>query len=455
MSKAFDCDICVIGGGAAGLSTASGLSQLGLKVVLIEKAAMGGECLNNGCVPSKALLSKASEIRGYQAQSWSDVHTRIQDSIQAIAPHDSQERFESLGVTVLRDHACFTSPTTIQVGEAVLRPRFTVIAVGGKPFVPDIKISDEATVLTNENIFEISKVPGHLVIVGAGAIGMEMATAFADLGTKVTLVNRTRIVGPYSEKTSCVMAAQLGAQGVDVIENRQVKALNATEAILDDGRKIPMDACLIAAGRVHDFSSLGLDKAGVACGKGGITVNKALQTSNKRIYAIGDCADLPRRTTHAAGYEAGLLVRKIGLRLPIKHDADLIPSVIYARPQLAASGISMDEAAKRPNLQVLEDRFDHNDRAVCEGDTEGHILVAVDKKGRVHGVEICGRQAADLLPVWQMMITHRLRLSKLAGTIHPYPTRGELSKKLAGSFYAPRLFSPMMRRIVRAMHALT
>lgn len=446
-------DVCIIGGGAAGLSTASGLVQLGLSVVLFEKSDMGGECLNHGCVPSKAFLSKASERTGSGMQDWGRVNAHIRGAISTIAPHDSQKRFEGLGVHVVRQHAQFTGVRQIRAADQDYRFRFAVLAVGGKSAMPDIPISDKASILTNENIFEIPELPSRLLILGGGAIGLEMATALTDVGVQVTLVSRGRVAGMMSDDSSTLMKGALEEKGVRVFEGQTLQSIQADCAFLDDGSPIPMDACLVAIGKHHDFSALGLVDAGIKWDAGGIHVGKSLQTSNKRVFAIGDCAALPRRSTHAAGYEAGLLVRKIGLRLPIKHKPELIPSVIYARPELAATGMGMQQAEKQPGIRILHEPFTGNDRAICEGNERGFIKLAIRRNGRVAGVEICGRGAADMLPVWQMMITYGMKLHRLAGVIHPYPTRGELSKKLAGSFYAPRLFSPVMRRIVRAIHA--
>ena len=462
-------DLCIIGAGSAGLSVAAGAAQLGAATVLIEEGAMGGDCLNFGCVPSKALLAaahaavahRAAETFGIAAPAPSidreRVARHVQDVIAGIAPHDSVERFEGLGVTVLQARARFVDRDTIEAGDARIKARRIVLAVGSSAFIPPIAGLDRVPFLTNETIFTRFAEIRDLIVLGGGPIGVEMAQAFARLGVKVQLVEMGKLLPRDDVDAANLVRAALIADGVTLHENS-----TATEAALADGRMrlACRDAAgntqwlegghlLVAVGRKPRVEGLGLDLAGIAFSPKGIQVDAGLRTTNRRVYAIGDCTGGPA-FTHVAGAQAGLVIRSALFRLPAKFDARVLPWVTYADPELAQIGLT--EAAARAqggDPVVTRIPYGENDRARAERAETGFIKVVADRRGQILGVTIVGRQAGEMLAPWCLAMSRRLKLSALAGLMLPYPTLGELSKRAAGQFYTPKLFSPAVRRLVR------
>ncbi|MDX5350105.1 MAG: FAD-dependent oxidoreductase [Paracoccaceae bacterium] len=463
-------DICVIGAGSGGLSVAAGAVQMGARVVLIEGAEMGGDCLNAGCVPSKALIAaaKAAEaqrkgFRGVAAVEprvdFATVKDHVAAVIARIAPVDSQERFEGLGCTVIRAMARFTGPREVQAGDHAIRARRFVIATGSRPVVPPISGIEAVPILTNETVFALRERPAHLIVLGGGPIGVEMAQAHRRLGCEVTVLEAAKILGREDPEAAAMVAAQLKAEGIALLEGQPVVRLagsaGAIEATLGDGTQVRGSHLLVAVGRKVALDGLGLDAAGIAHGPGGISVTQALRsTTNRRVYAVGDAAG-GLQFTHVAGWHAGIVVRQIVLGLPARADPRAIPRVTYTDPELAQVGLTEAEArqAHGASLAVVRADLDHNDRAQTEGRASGFAKVMV-VKGRAVGATIVGPQAGELIGLWALAIGARLKLSAIAGMVAPYPTLGEVSKRAAGAYFTPRLFgNPLLRRIVRLVQA--
>lgn len=459
-------DLCVIGAGSGGLSVAAGAAQMGARVVLIEGGDMGGDCLNAGCVPSKALIAAAKHahamttgapfgITPVQPQiDFAAVKDHVARVIETIAPMDSQARFEGFGVHVIRDFARFISPRDVQAGPDTIRARRFVIATGSRPFIPAIPGLDTIPYLTNETLFALREKPDHLIILGGGPIGIEMAQAHRRLGCQVTVIEAARALGREDPELAEIVLNTLRAEGVTLIEGSPVVRLRAVpggvDATLSDGRAINGSHLLVAVGRQVALDRLNLDAAGVAHTAKGVTVGPDLRSSNRRVYAIGDAAG-GMQFTHLAGYHAGVVIRAILFGLPSRAKTHHIPRVTYTDPELAQIGLT--EAAARathgPALTVLRQSFAHNDRAQANGETTGLIKVML-LKSRPIGVSIAGPQAGDLIGLWALAIASGLKINAIAGMVLPYPTLNEVSKRSAGAYFSPKLFdNPMVKRVVR------
>lgn len=463
-------DLCVIGAGSGGLSVAAGAVQMGARVVLIEAGEMGGDCLNTGCVPSKALIAaaKAAEAqrRGFAgvkpvepAVNFAEVKDHVAAVIAEIAPVDSQERFEDLGCTVIRAFARFTSPREVEAGGFRIRARRFVIATGSQPLIPPIAGIDTIPFLTNETIFALRERPSHLLILGGGPIGLELAQAHRRLGSEVSVIEAARALPREDPELAAILVEALRKEGIRILEGQPVVSLSgqdgAVEAVLGNGTRLSGTHLLIAAGRKVALDGMGLESAGVAFTPRGVTVDDRLRSSNRRVFAIGDAAG-GLQFTHVAGWHAGLVIRQAVLCLPARAKAHAIPRATYCDPELAHVGLGEVEALERHGAALSIHRVDfrHNDRAQAEGKPAGMIKLMV-ANGRPVGVSIVGPQAGELIGLWALAISARLKLSAIAGTVLPYPTLGEVSKRAAGAYFSPKLFgSPMLRRVVRLVQRL-
>ncbi len=458
-------DICIIGAGSGGLSVAAGAVQMGAKVVLIEGHKMGGDCLNYGCVPSKALLAaghKAQETSetafgtaGHMsAPDFAAAKDHVRDVIDTIAPVDSQERFEGLGVHVIREFGRFISETEVQAGAHVIKARRFVIATGSRPFVPPIPGLSETPHHTNETIFDLRDRPDHLIIIGGGPIGMEMAQAHRRLGSEVTVLEGAKALGKDDAEAAALVLKKLRAEGIEIVEGSQVSAVSGSEGSVtidtEDGRSFEGSHLLVAVGRQVNVDKLDLEKAGVDCDRRGITVDKGLRSTNKRVYAVGDAAG-GLQFTHVAGYHAGVIIRPMLFGLPGKARTDHIPWATYTDPELAQVGLTEAQAREQygDKLFVAKAEFHHNDRGIATGQTEGFAKVMV-VKGKPVGATIVGPQAGELIQIWALAIANGLKMSAVAGMVAPYPTLGEINKRAAGAYFSPKLFeSPVVKRVVR------
>ncbi|NCP18341.1 MAG: FAD-dependent oxidoreductase [Erythrobacter sp.] len=457
----FSHDVIVIGAGAAGLTAAGGCALFGLKVALIERAEMGGECLNNGCVPSKALITAArraavaNEEKRYGVQlaapriDWAGVHAHIHAAIAGIAPHDSQERFEEMGCDVYRGHAVFVGKRKVQVEDTLLSAPRIVIATGSAPAIPPIAGLDEVPYLTNENIWDLDALPQHLVIVGGGVIGMEMAQSFRRLGSEVTVIEPDAPMGRDDPDSVAVVVDQMKAEGVMFVQGKAARvvpgALGSFTVTLEDGQDIAGTHLLIATGRKARVDEYGLEDIGVKLGRNGIAVDERRRTNLKHIYAIGDCREGPR-LTHVSGYEGSNVALEITLGLPTKVDWSALPWCTYTDPEVAQIGLTEAQAREEhgDRLTVVREGFDDNERAVAEGDTRGHMKVMMVGK-KVVGASIVGRNAGELLLPFTQLITGKASTFALGSAIVAYPTRSEITKAAAFSAWEGTVFGGVPR----------
>lgn len=444
-------DICVIGAGSGGLSVAAGAVQMGAEVVLVEKGEMGGDCLNYGCVPSKSLLAMA-----HKQSNFEQAHEHVQRVIATIAPKDSVERFTKLGVKVIQGEGRFINKKEIKVNDKIIRAKYFVIAVGSKPMAPPITGLDKINYLTNETIFDLSQCPKHLIIIGGGPIGCEMAQAHCLLGARVSLIQRSRILNKDDPELTSVVHEQLIRDGIDIYEDLEIISVEqngdeiAVKIKQNNQEKIIIGShLLVAVGRKPDIKNLNLREAQIAFDKKGIKVDKRLRSTNKKVYAVGDVAG-GYQFTHVSSYHASIVLRNILFHLPAKTDYRAVPWVTYTNPELAHVGLYEEEANKKfSEIKVISLPFSENDRAQAEGDTIGLIKVITKKNGEILGASIVGNKAGELIDIWCLAINKKLKMKDIAGCIIPYPTRGEISKQIAGAFYAPVLFSKKIRRLVR------
>lgn len=474
MMQTINTDIVIIGAGSGGLSLAAGAAQMGARVVLFEGGEMGGDCLNTGCVPSKALLAVAKAAHHARSKVRFGIHvadTKIDFSVAkdyvdnvigTIAPHDSVERFNSLGVTVISEFARFKTSHIVVSDTYEVRAKYIVIATGSTAFVPPIPGLDKVRYHTNETIFADRDTPDHLVIIGGGPIGIEMAQAHSRLGVKVTIIEALTVMGRDDQELVSILKNRLIHEGVTIIEGISVTKIDKKTAParqngnhitiqLADGKVLDASHLLVAAGRRPAIDQLVLDMAGVAHNDAGIITDKRLRTNKKHIYAIGDVAGR-EQFTHIAGYHAGIVIRNILFKLPAKIDDSAVPWVTYCDPELAHVGLSIAEAKAKygaENISILSTPLSDNDRAIAESRTEGMVKIITHKKGRILGASILAPAAGEMILAWAVAITARQKISTMASVIAPYPTYGDASKRVAGSFYSDKLFSPRIRKIVQ------
>lgn len=471
MKEEIKADICVIGAGSAGLSVAAGAAQMGAKTVLIEGHRMGGDCLNTGCVPSKSILSAAKAAQsirkarayGINAQEpvadFPAVHRYVHSVIGAIAPHDSVERFTGLGCRVIQAQASFSDPTTVVAGDAVVRARRFIIATGSRAFIPPIPGIDKVPFFTNESIFDNTVLPSHLIVIGAGPIGCEMAQAHRRLGAKVTVLDLARMLPKDDPEAVDVVRRSFTAEGIETAESARITSVYKSDdkivVTLEDGaheRRIEGSHLLIATGRQANVGHLGLEKAGVKYTPKGVEVDARLRTTNKRIFAAGDVIG-SYQFTHAASYHAGIVLRNALFRLPAKNAPRALPWVTYTDPELAHVGLTEADARKThgDTVRVLRADFAQNDRAQAEGHTEGFLKAVVSKRGKILGATIVGAQAGELILPWVLALNKGLKIGDMASVIAPYPTLSEISKRAAGSYFTPVLFSNRTKWLVRLL----
>ncbi len=467
MSQELKPDLCVIGAGSGGLSVAAAAAAMGVSVVLVEKGQMGGDCLNYGCVPSKALIAAARVAHTMRHAGrfgidsveprvdGAKVHAHIHDVIKSIAPNDSQARFEAMNVKVIRAPGKFVSARVLEAGDFSIRARRFVVATGSAPSAPPIPGIELVRYLTNESIFDLTRLPARLVIIGAGPIGIELAQAFRRLGSEVVVIEAGRALGREDPELAAVALNALAGEGVELREGVAIERIEPLPAgvrvLLAGGGSVEGTDLLVAAGRTPNVGGLGLEAAGVNFDRKGVHVDRGLRTSNRRIYAVGDVAGMAQ-FTHAANYHAGLVLRSALFRLSAKVDETLIPRVTYCDPEIAVAGLSeADARAKHGSVNVLRWPFSENDRAHASQETAGHIKLVTAPDGTILGVGIVGPHAGELIGLWQLALSKRMKFGDIARIVLPYPTLSEVSKRAAILGYADKLRSPWLGRILRFM----
>lgn len=472
----YDYDIGVIGGGAAGLTVASGAAQLGAKVLLIEgEEALGGDCLHFGCVPSKTLIHCA-RVRHLMASAadfglpapklppvdFNHVRQRIEAVITRIQHHDSVERFCRMGVRVLFGRPRFTDAHSVRLDGHTHSARSWVVATGSSAAVPDLPGLDGVDYLTNREIFSLPSLPATLAILGGGAIAVEMAQAFCRLGSTVHLIQRgSRVLRREDTDLATAVMDTLAAEGVRLHCGATIEAISqqgSTRTITistnGDQQTITADALLVALGRRANTGGLGLEDIGVETSPRGIAVDRRLRSSRPHIFAPGD-VNGAYMFTHAAGYEGGIVVANAVFHLPRKTDYTLMPRCTYTDPELAVIGMTEDEAAAAGiDYAVWSEHFTDNDRATATGAAHGKLKLILDHKERPIGVSILGPHAGDLLGEWAAALAGEVKLSTLAGAVHPYPTLAEINKKVAGTFFASKIFSDRVKKGLKFFFSL-
>jgi len=466
MNKKLSVDLCVIGAGSGGLSVAAGAAQMGASVALIEKGEMGGDCLNYGCVPSKALLAAAKSAHAHRSSDkfgvavdepeidFAAVNAHVKDVIAGIAPHDSQERFEGLGCTVIRDGAKFVGPTTVEAGGYSIEARRVIISTGSSPFVPPIEGLQDTPYFTNETIFDNTERPERLIVVGGGPIGMEMAQAHRRLGSDVVVLEGAKALGKDDPEVTAIALENLREEGLDIRENALAEKVSYEDqkirVQLKGGETVEGTHLLMAVGRQANVEGLDLEKAGIKYSRRGIEVGADLKTTNKKVYAIGDVTG-GLQFTHVAGYHAGVVIRSALFKMFwAKSSTDHIPWVTYVDPEIAHVGMTEAQAKKKygAGISVLRFDADETDRARAERTGKGLIKVVL-KGSKIIGASIVGKGAGEMIHLWAFAIANKQKIGAMAGYVAPYPTLGEASKRVAGSYYTPKLFSDRTRKIVR------
>ncbi len=465
----YEYDIGIIGGGAGGLTVASGAARLGAKTLLIEKEGeLGGDCLHHGCVPSKTLiktanvyhLMKNSAAFGLPAVQvppvdFRQVAARIKAVIAAIQPHDSKKRFCELGARVEFGRPRFTDEHTVQLNSQSWSAKTWVIATGSSPVAPPIKGLDQTAHLTNREIFSLDRLPASMVILGAGPIGIEMSQAFNRLGTQVFVVDMApQILAKEDGDMAEMLQDVLSAEGVEFYLNSAIEEISDHGALKEVRIKtrqnsfvnLKAEAILVALGRSANTQDLGLEQIGVVFNRRGIQVDRRLRTNHRHIYAVGD-VNGGFQFTHCAGYEGGIVISNAIFHLPRKVNYTFLPWCTYTDPPLGSIGMNEKRAAAAGiKYTVYSERFADNDRGLAEGRTTGILKMLLDEKEKPIGVQILGPNADDLIAEWVAVLNGKVKLSTLAAAIHPYPTIAEINKKVAGSYFAPRIFSKKIQQ---------
>lgn len=468
----YDFDIGVIGGGAAGLTVTAGAAQAGAKSLLIEKEkSLGGDCLHYGCVPSKTLiktahvyhLMKNSKEFGLPGLAlppvdFREVAKRIQSVIDTIQKHDSEERFCKLGARVEFGEPTFIDEHSIQLNGQRFTAKNWVLSTGSSPASPPIEGLDKTPYITNREIFSLDMLPKSLIILGAGPISIEMAQAFCRLGSEVTVIQRSdQILRKEDKDMAETVMEVLQSEGVKFYLNSSVLTVrdlgNEREVTIKSSTnrttQLRGQQILVALGREANVEGLGLERLGIEFSKNGIQVDKRLRTKQKHIYAAGDVIG-QYQFTHAAGYEGGVVFTNAIFHLPRKVDYTFLPWCTYTDPELASIGMN-EKAAEAAGIEysVWTEEFKDNDRSLAEGERIGKIKMIVDGKEKPIGVQILGPQAGELLSEWVAVMNGKVKLATLASAVHPYPTLGEINKRVVGTFFSPKIFSERIKKTLK------
>ncbi len=467
-------DLCVIGGGSAGLVAAAGAASLGAKVVLIEKHKMGGDCLNYGCVPSKALLHSAKVAYTIRTSAdasitsqtpeihLEDVMQRVRNVIKTIEPNDSPERFRGLGVEVIFGTGKFVSTDRFEVNGRILTSRKFIVATGSRPAIPDIPGLNEVPYLTNETVFDLNEPVPSLIVLGGGPIGVELASAFNRLGTKVHVLDRqSHILKNEDADMAQIVQQQLLKEGISLyLGQNPLKFEGGAGAIKlttkgKDGVKQTIEAThlLVATGRRANVEGIGLDAAGVKTANGRIVTDQRLRTNNHNVYACGDVVG-PYQFTHMAEHHAGIALRGALFHLPAKIEERVIPWCTFTDPELARVGLSETEAkAQGIDHQVYTFPFHEIDRAITDGETTGFAKIITAPNGKLLGAAIVGPNAGELIHEYVLALSRNLKVGDLANVIHIYPTLAQINRRVANEQLKAKL-TPRTKRWMKLLFGL-
>jgi len=465
----YDYDMGIIGGGAAGLTVASGSAQLGAKTLLVEKAKeLGGDCLHFGCVPSKTLIKTAHVYHLMQNATqfglppvdvppvdFREVVKRIKSVIATIQKHDSEERFCSLGAKVEFGKPVFIDEHAVRLNGKTFTAKNWVIASGSSPVVPPIPGLDRTPHITNKEIFYLDRLPESIIFLGGGPIGIEMAQAFGRLGSKVSVIDRVdQILSKEDKDMADEIQNVMRSEGVVFYLNASItgtKDLGAQKEVTiknKEGKTIRLKAetIVVAMGRSTNTGGLGLEDIGVEYDRFGIKVDKRLRTKHRHIYAAGDVSG-GFQFTHAAGYEGGIVVSNAIFHIPRKVDYSFLPWCTYTDPELASIGMNEKMAQSAGiDYSIYTEAVKDNDRSLAENEKIGKIKMILDEKEKPIGIQILGPRAGDLISEWVAALNGNVKLSKIAAAVHPYPTIGEINKRVAGAFFAPKIFSDKIQK---------
>ncbi len=450
MSK-YDFDVIVIGSGPAGMNVSAMASEMGLKVCIVEKHNPGGECLNVGCIPSKAII-KIAETNPLMKQPFK----HIQKHLSFIREKDKVALENQAKAYIQRGAAEFVDAHTIKVGKEKISAKTIFIATGTRAAVPPIEGIEKTDYLTNETLFNLNKIPASMTIIGGGAIGTEMAEAFAKLGCKCTIVHNEQHLLPQAEENAAKeLEAAFHKQGITVYNSEAITKVekNGKQIILStgSGKKISSEKLLVAAGRKCDFSELKLEKAGIVYAKNGIKTDKYLRTSQKNIYAIGDCNG-NFLLSHAAMHQGMIALMNSILPFPFKKDFKkfLVPWTVFTTPEVSAVGMTEKELlAKKIKYEVIECKYQNYSAAVAEDIPDGYVKVFASKYGKIYGASIIGKNSGELINEWTLAIQNNLRLYNILLTMHSFPTMGFLSKRVAEIWMMNRLKPNFVKSTIR------
>lgn len=470
-------DLIIIGGGVAGLVSASGAAQLGARVALIDKASLGGDCLRTGCVPTKrlvrsakvaSLLRRAGEFgikTGGVEVDFPAVMDAMRRTQARIAENDDPERFRRMGVEVMFGAGKFLDPHTFEVNGERLKGRRFIIATGSSPVMPSVPGLKEAGALTNETALGLKSLPASIIILGGGPIGVEFGQIFARLGSKVTIIERQgQVLSREERELSSLLRDYLAEDGIEVAFNTEVKEVKAEGGVkavytrslspsLSGERVFRAEEVMAAIGRSPNVEGLALDAAGVESdARKGIKTDDTLKTSEAHIYAAGDCIG-SFAFTHVAEYHAGIaLGNALFPFFKRKLELNAVPWTTFIDPELARVGLTEDEARdKHGKVKVYRFPFTSVDRAVIEGEPRGLVKVITDKKARILGAHILGPGAGELLPEFTLAMRKGIPISDISRTIHVYPTRSMGLKRVADEYYKERLFAGWFPKASKAL----
>jgi pyruvate/2-oxoglutarate dehydrogenase complex dihydrolipoamide dehydrogenase (E3) component len=461
-------DICVIGANAGGLAVAAAAAASGASAVLIENGGMGGDILRkDGSVPVQALIAAAAHANAMRNGArfgakavrvgidFGAVSAHVRHVIDVVAPNLTRERFAGLGVRFLSGTARFTDPETVVAGDLSIKAGHFVVAAGSVPIIPEIPGLLDIAHLTSETVADLAELPRHLIVIGAGRTGLELAQAFRRLGAEVTVLESATPLAHADPECAAIVLDALEREGVALrtevaITNvrRAFARVQVTFAASAGAETIEGSHLLVAAGRRVNLDDLGLGAAGIGYTPQGITADQHLRTTNKRVYAVGDIAGM-QPSAHAATYHAGIVVRHALLRMPVKVNHLAVPSVIRTDPELAQIGLLEEEArARKHAIRVLRWPYRENDRAQAAGATDGHIKVVTDRSGTILGATIVGADAGEIIAPWALAIRENLNIQALGGFVVPYPSYAEVGKRAAATYLSRGLTSARVRRII-------